>query len=172
LGAQVIAIVMGVSGSGKTTVGREVAERMGWRFLEGDEFHPAENVEKMKRGVPLEDEDREPWLRAVAAELEGVRRRGESAVVACSALKRAYRRILGVGRDDVALVHLAGPRELIRERMGRREGHFMPGELLDSQLDALEPPARVEGALVLDVREPPEELAEHAAAWLRERAIR
>jgi gluconokinase len=172
LGGQVIVIVMGVSGSGKTTVGRAIAERMRWRFLEADEFHPAENVEKIKRGVPLEDEDREPWLRAVAAGLEGVRRRGESAVLACSALKRAYRGILGVGRDDVALVHLHGSRELIRERSERRRGHFMPAELLDSQFEALEPPGREEGALVLDVREPPEELAERAAAWLRERAIR
>ncbi|HVS10389.1 MAG TPA: gluconokinase [Planctomycetota bacterium] len=163
---------MGVSGSGKTTVGRELAQRMGWQFLEGDEFHPAENVGRMRRGVPLEDEDREGWLRALAVELEKVRQRGESAVVACSALKRAYRRILGVGREDVALVHLAGPRELIRGRLGRREGHFMPAELLESQLEALEPPGREEAALALDVREPPEELAERAAAWLRERANR
>jgi len=163
---------MGVSGSGKTTVGREVAERMGWRFLEGDELHPAENVEKMERGVPLGDEDREGWLRALAVELEKVRRRGESAVVACSALKRAYRRILGVGRQDVALVHLAGPRELIRARMGRREGHFMPAELLESQLEALELPGREEAALVLDVRERPEELADRVVEWMRERPIR
>jgi carbohydrate kinase (thermoresistant glucokinase family) len=162
-----ILIVMGVSGSGKTTVGRLAAERLEWRFLEADDYHPPENVQKMARGEPLDDADRLPWLHALAAELDEARRRGESVVLACSALKRAYRRILGVGRDDVAIVHLAGEREVILERMARRRGHYMPPDLLDSQFEALEPPEGDERALALDVRDPPERLASQAVEWLR-----
>ena len=117
-----IAVVMGVSGSGKTTVARGVAQREGWRLVEGDNFHPPANVAKMHAGTPLTDEDRWPWLRAIAHEIDAMRARGEQAVVACSALKRAYRDILIGERTDVVLVYLQGSKELIAGRMAARKG--------------------------------------------------
>src|SRR5262245_8503336 len=131
-----IAVMMGVSGSGKTTIARSVAQRLGWRLVEGDDFHPPANVAKMRAGTPLTDEDRWPWLRAIAAEIDAVRARGEPAVVACSALKRAYRDILIGARPDVVLVYLQGSKPLIAERLAARKGHFMPATLLDSQFAA------------------------------------
>ncbi|WP_429024049.1 gluconokinase [Bradyrhizobium sp. I1.14.4] len=131
---------MGVSGSGKSTVADRLAIRIGWRFEDGDSFHPPGNVAKMHSGQPLTDEDRRPWLRAIAAEIDrtcGIR---ERAVIACSALKRAYRDILVHGRDDVRIVFLDGTQELVATRLGARKGHFMPPELLASQFRTLEPP--------------------------------
>ncbi|MGF6307033.1 gluconokinase [Bradyrhizobium sp. i1.8.4] len=133
-------VVMGVSGSGKSTVADRLAIRIGWRFEDGDSFHPPGNVAKMHSGQPLTDEDRRPWLRAIAAEIDrtcGIR---ERAVIACSALKRAYRDILVHGRDDVRIVFLDGTQELVATRLGARKGHFMPPELLASQFRTLEPP--------------------------------
>ena len=116
-----IAVLMGVSGSGKTTVARGVAQREGWRLVEGDAFHPPANVAKMHAGTPLTDDDRWPWLRAIAREIDAMRERGESAVVACSALKRAYRDILIGARPDVVLVYLQGSQALIAERIAARQ---------------------------------------------------
>jgi carbohydrate kinase (thermoresistant glucokinase family) len=131
-----IAVVMGVSGSGKTTIGEELARRLGWDFADADTFHPPENIAKMSARKPLDDNDRAPWLAAIAAWADAQRGRGESGVVTCSALKRRFREVIVGDRPDVRLVHLDGGRGLIAER----HGHFMPGALLDSQFEALEPP--------------------------------
>ena len=135
-----ILIVAGVSGSGKTTVGAMLAGRLGWRFADADDFHPAVNVEKMRAGIPLTDEDRWPWLRAIEAWMDEHIARGESAVLGCSALKRSYRDMLLGGRPEVRMVFLdVDPEELAR-RLAARHGHFFPGKLLGTQLDALDPP--------------------------------
>lgn len=144
-------IVMGVAGSGKTTIARALAARLGWRFEDGDAFHPASNVEKMHSGRPLTDEDRWPWLRAIAAEVDRTRDAGEHLVVACSALKRVYRDILIGKRTGVRLIYLKGTRDLILQRLRARRGHFMPPELLDSQFATLEEPDPDEDAVVVDV---------------------
>ena len=133
-------IVMGVSGSGKSTIADKLAERLGWSYEDGDKFHPASNVAKMSAGHPLTDEDRWPWLQAIADEIDRVCRAGEHVVIACSALKRAYRDILVHGRSDVRIVYLKGTQELIADRLAARKGHFMPPGLLDSQFKTLEPP--------------------------------
>ena len=146
-----ILVVMGVAGSGKTTVARMLAERLGWRFQEGDALHPPGNVAKMSAGTPLTDDDRWPWLHAIAAVIDGWRAEGASGIVTCSALKRAYREILVGGRADVRLVHLAGDKALIAARMAARKGHFMPTALLDSQFATLEPPGAEERAIVVDI---------------------
>ena len=133
-------IVMGVSGSGKSTVAEALAKRLGWRCEDGDRFHPASNVAKMSAGHPLTDEDRLPWLKAIAAEIARTCAAHQHAVVACSALKRAYRDILVNGRSDVRLVFLDGTETLIASRLAARKGHFMPAGLLASQFRTLEPP--------------------------------
>lgn len=133
-------VVMGVSGSGKSTIAEHLAARLGWRYVDGDLFHPPSNVAKMSAGHPLTDEDRWPWLRAIAAEIDRLAAAGTRAVVACSALKRAYRDILVHGRDDVSIVFLNGTKDLIAKRLDARKGHFMPPGLLDSQFNTLEPP--------------------------------
>jgi gluconokinase len=133
-------VVMGVSGSGKSTIAEHLAARLGWRYVDGDLFHPPANVAKMSAGHPLTDEDRWPWLRAIAAEIDRLAAAGTRAVVACSALKRAYRDILVHGRDDVRIVFLDGTKDLIAKRLAARKGHFMPPGLLDSQFTTLEPP--------------------------------
>jgi gluconokinase len=134
-------IVMGVSGSGKSTVAARLAERISWTFEDGDRFHPPSNVAKMSAGHPLTDADRWPWLQAIADEIDRVCRSGGHAVIACSALKRAYRDVLVHGRSDVRIVFLSGTQALIADRLARRKGHFMPPGLLDSQFKTLEPPA-------------------------------
>ena len=152
-----VIVLMGVSGSGKTTIGRVLADQLDWAFLEGDDFHPAANVEKMRRGIPLNDEDRRPWLRALQDRIEEACERNEDAVVACSALKDDYRDFLE--RHDPACVHfvyLSGSEDLIRRRLERCEGHFMDPALLRSQFDALEPP---EEAHQVDVTPAPEVVA-------------
>jgi carbohydrate kinase (thermoresistant glucokinase family) len=146
-----IAIVMGVSGSGKTTVAVRLASALGVAFLEGDDLHPRANVEKMKSGTPLTDDDRWPWLRAIAARIDQWRDAGQAGVVTCSALKRAYRRILVGDRPEVRLVYLKGSRPLIHQRMAARPGHFMPLGLLDSQFATLEEPGPDERPVVVDV---------------------
>jgi gluconokinase len=137
----VILIVAGVSGSGKTTVGASLADRLGWQFADGDTFHPASNVEKMRAGTPLTDEDRMPWLRAIAEWMDENVAAGRSAVVACSALKRSYRHLLLDGRPCAIMVLLEVHRDVLVERLSARHGHFFPEGLLQSQLDALERPA-------------------------------
>jgi gluconokinase len=144
-------IVMGVSGSGKSTIGVAVAARLGWPFEDGDRFHPPSNVAKMHAGRPLTDEDRWPWLQAIADEIDRACEAGEHAVIACSALKRAYRDVLIHGRNDVRLVYLNGSQPLIAGRLAERKGHFMPPGLLTSQFQTLEPPGEDEQAITVSI---------------------
>ena len=144
-------VVMGVSGSGKSTIADKLAERLGWAFEDGDKFHPASNVAKMSAGHPLTDEDRWPWLQAIADEIDRVCKAGERAVIACSALKRAYRDILVHGRSDVRIVFLNGNQDLIAGRLAARKGHFMPPGLLDSQFKTLEPPDESENPVTVSI---------------------
>jgi carbohydrate kinase (thermoresistant glucokinase family) len=161
-----IAVVMGVSGSGKTTVGRALAQRLGWRFLEGDELHPPENVAKMHSGQPLDDVDRAPWLAAIAARIDEWRRDAVAGAVSCSALKRQYRNVLIGDRKEVRLVYLEGSRSLLAERLAARRGHFMPASLLDSQLATLEPPSPDERAITISIDAPVETLVDRIVAAL------
>jgi gluconokinase len=131
-------VVMGVSGSGKTTVARALAERLGWPFAEGDDFHPPANVAKMHAGHPLDDDDRWPWLRSIAEWIRGQVDAGRSVVVTCSALKRSYRDLLAAGDPCVWFVHVDVSAATLRARLAHREGHYMPASLLDSQLATLE----------------------------------
>ena len=141
-----IVIVAGVSGSGKSTVGALLAGRLGWRFADADDFHPAANVEKMRAGVPLTDEDRWPWLQAIAGWMDERIAAGEQAVLTCSALKRSYRDVLLAGRPQARMVFLAPDRDVLARRLAARHGHFFPEELLGSQFADLEPPAPDETA--------------------------
>ncbi|HET7400367.1 MAG TPA: gluconokinase [Usitatibacter sp.] len=161
-----VIVVMGVSGSGKTTVAAELARRLHCDFAEGDDFHPEANVAKMRAGIPLDDHDRGPWLDAIAAWIAQARGSGRRCVVACSALKRAYRRRLAAGRDDVRFVYLQGEYELIAGRLARRRGHYMPPALLRSQFDALEEPGSDENPLVVPVDAPPDSIVATIAARL------
>ena len=136
-----IVIVAGVSGSGKTTVGAMLAGHLHWAFADGDDFHPAANIEKMRSDIPLTDDDRWPWLRAIAAWMDERIAHDEPAVIPCSALKRSYRDFLLNGRPEARLVFLAVDREVLAQRLAARHAHFFPAQLLNSQLDALEPPA-------------------------------
>lgn len=156
-------IVMGVTGVGKTTVGRLIAEQLGARFVDADDFHPPENVAKMRAGTPLDDADRQPWLAALNTHLRDAARNGEQVVLACSALKAAYRERLRAGVPDLRFVHLAGARELIAGRLAHRSGHYMNPALLDSQFATLERP---DDALSIDIGPPPEELARTVCAEL------
>lgn len=165
--ANAIVIVMGVSGSGKTTVAAMLAGAMGCQFLEGDNLHPPSNVAKMRSGTPLTDADRLPWLQAIAREIDDWRSRGESGVVTCSALKRSYRDILIGNRPEVRLVYLKGSRDLIHHRMAARHEHFMPVALLDSQFATLEEPGSDERPIVVDVAKRPAELVAEILAVLR-----
>jgi len=155
-----VLVVMGVSGAGKTTVARAVAARTGWAFEEGDDLHPAANIAKMHARISLTDADRLPWLSAVAAWIDGRRAAGLAGVITCSALKRAYRRIVVGERPEVRLVYLRGGAELIAERLAQRHGHFMPASLLDSQMETLEEPGPDENPIVVDIGPPPGEIAE------------
>jgi carbohydrate kinase (thermoresistant glucokinase family) len=166
-----IVVVMGVSGSGKTTVAAMLAATLGCRFLEGDDLHPPANVEKMRSGTPLTDADRLPWLSRIAQEIDAWRRRGESGVVTCSALKRTYRDILVGTCADVALVYLRGSRDLIQQRMAARHEHFMPVALLDSQFATLQEPAPDESAIVVDVGGRPQEIVAEIVRKLGERGL-
>ena len=144
-------VVMGVSGSGKSTIAEKLAERLGWRYEDGDRFHPAGNVAKMSAGQPLTDEDRWPWLQAIADEIDRVCEAGERAVIACSALRHAYRDVLVHGRRDVRIVFLCGTPALIADRLAGRKGHFMPAGLLDSQFKTLEPPEKSEHPVTVSI---------------------
>ena len=150
-----VLVVMGVSGSGKSTIGTQLAIKLGWEFEDGDWFHPARNVEKMHSGHPLTDEDRWPWLNAIAAFIDASRSAGRHVVIACSALKKSYRAIIVGDRADVRLVYLKGDIELIARRIATRHEHFMPRALLQSQFDALEQPGPEEKAIIVSVAPPP-----------------
>jgi gluconokinase len=144
-----ILIVAGVSGSGKSTVGSMLADRLHWRFADGDDFHPAANIAKMRLGIPLTDNDRWPWLQAIGAWMDQRIAQGESVVIACSALKRSYRNVLLTGRPDALLVFLTEDREVLARRLAARHGHFFPEVLLATQFDALEPPQPDEHAITI-----------------------
>jgi len=154
---------MGVSGSGKTTVGRALAQELGWRFNDADDLHPKANVAKMARGEPLTDDDRWPWFDRIVAEMRRLNATGESAVIACSALKASYRKRLAAG-GDVRIVYLKGDAATIEPRLARRSGHFMPASLLPSQFATLEEPA---DAIVVDIRQPIETQVAAIARALR-----
>jgi gluconokinase len=149
-------VVMGVSGAGKSAIGALLARALGVEFVEGDTYHPPENVARMAAGIPLTDADRQPWLAAIAARLDQARRAGVGLVVSCSALKRGYRDAVRAGRADIQFVYLAGTRGVIEPRLAGRRGHFMPSSLLDSQFAILEPPSPGEHAWVCDITEPPD----------------
>ncbi|HEU5486793.1 MAG TPA: gluconokinase [Microlunatus sp.] len=150
--AATVLVVMGVSGTGKSTVAERLADRLGWELAEGDDLHPPENVEKMRAGTPLTDDDRWPWLDRVAGWIRRHRVAGQPGIITCSALRRVYRdRLRGPG---VVFVHLAGTREEIAAQMSGRQGHFMPLSLLDSQLATLEPLEPDEAAVVVSVAQP------------------
>jgi gluconokinase len=160
-------IVMGVSGSGKSAVAARLAERLNWAYEDGDRFHPPSNVAKMSAGQPLTDEDRWPWLQAIADEIDRVCRSGGHAVIACSALKRAYRDMLVHGRSDVRIVFLSGTQALIADRLARRKGHFMPPGLLDSQFKTLEPPAGDENPVTVSIDASVESIVEDVVRQLK-----
>jgi gluconokinase len=149
----VIVVLMGVSGSGKTTIGLALADALGWPFYDADDFHPPENVAKMAAGIPLTDEDRWPWLARLADEMRRAHEAHGNAILACSALKQAYRDVLATA-GDVRFVYLAGDYDTIAARVAQRHHKYMPAELLASQFATLEPPA---GAIVIDVRDSVEE---------------
>jgi gluconokinase len=165
----VIVVVMGVSGSGKSTVAAVLAAALGCQFQEGDDLHPRENVEKMHGGTPLTDADRLPWLRKIAEEIDGWRARGECGVLTCSALKRSYRDIIVGDRRDVVLVYLKGSHELVRRRMIARHEHFMPVALLDSQFATLEEPTPEEHPILVDIGGKPAEIAHEIVCRLENR---
>ena len=162
-------LLMGVSGVGKTTTGQRLAKRLGWTFRDADEFHPPENIAKMKSGEPLTDDDRWPWLDAIGTWMDQKRTHGGRAIVTCSALRRIYRERLLGGRPDVRLVFLKGSKALIADRLSRRSGHFMPPALLDSQFKALEEPRRDERAIVVDVSMPPSQVVANIARYVEPR---
>jgi gluconokinase len=161
-----VIVVMGVSGCGKSTIASMLAHRLGWTYEDGDWFHPKANVEKMHHGEPLTDEDRWPWLRAIAAWIDNTGQAGRHGVVACSALKRAYRDILIGERRDVQIVYLKGSRDLIARRIAARDDHFMPASLLDSQFAALEEPAADEYPIVVSIEPHPREIVDAIVAKL------
>jgi len=160
-----IVIVMGVSGSGKSTVGALLAQRLGWRFYEGDDFHPPANIDKMAAGVALTDEDRYPWLTRLKGVMDECRLIGADAVLACSALRSRYRRYLVDGAPDVRFVYLRGDEKTLRSRLAMRSGHYMRAGMLASQLATLEEPAE-DGTVVVDVDEPPWRLVSRIATVL------
>lgn len=149
-----ILIVMGVSGSGKSTVAMELAKNLGWQFAEGDDFHSPANVAKMHSGQPLDDGDRIPWLASIAAWIDARRQAGEAAIVTCSALKHSYRDLLANGRPDVLFVYLKGTMEVVSRHLEARVGHFMPASLLPTQFETLEEPTADEHFIAVDAARP------------------
>lgn len=157
-------VVMGITGSGKSTVGAALAHRLGVDFVEGDDYHPPENVRRMASGIPLTDDDRAGWLRALATRIREAEDAGTGLVVTCSALKRSYRDVLRAAAPDLRFVFLDGPRALIAERLAERRGHFMPASLIDSQLATLEAPASDEHVSTCDIRKSAQEIVDDIVA--------
>jgi gluconokinase len=166
----VIAVVMGVSGTGKSTIARLLAEDLGWPSAEGDDFHSPANVAKMHAGHPLTDEDRLPWLHAIADWIGAREVAGDGGVITCSALKRSYRDLLSAGHPDVRFICLVGSHDLLEQRLEHRAGHFMPASLLDSQLEALEPLQTDESGGNIDVSQAPPQIEAAALAILGDSA--
>jgi len=164
-------IVMGVSGSGKSTIGALLAESLGWPFADADGFHPAANVAKMAAGQPLTDEDRWPWLDAIAAQIGASRTAEQPVVVACSALRRAYRERLRAGHGDLIFLHLSGAPAVIAKRQAARQGHFMPPSLMASQFATLEDPAAEADAVIVSVSASPHEVVAAALEQLAARGV-
>ncbi|MDQ0870112.1 gluconokinase [Arthrobacter sp. V1I9] len=163
-------VVMGVAGSGKSTIAAALSQQLGWACAEADEFHPQSNIQKMSQGIPLQDEDRWPWLQEIQSWMTAKARTGESTVLTCSALKQGYRQLLSQAEGRVLFLHLHGEADLIGQRMQGREGHFMPPTLLPSQLATLEPLSDEElaaGSLRLDISKSPEELVKTIIAALQ-----
>jgi gluconokinase len=165
--AAAVVVVMGVSGSGKSTIGALLAGRLHWEYEDADWLHPAANVEKMHSGIPLTDEDRWPWLNAVAEWIDHCRRSGERGVIPCSALKRRYRAVLIGDRPDVRLVYLKGSEALIARRIAARHEHFMPASLLHSQFEALEEPGRDENPITVSIEPRPGQIVMQILAALQ-----
>nr|WP_245817587.1 gluconokinase [Hydrococcus rivularis] len=161
-----ICILMGVSGSGKSTVGRLLAQIVGWQFYDGDDFHPLENLAKMSRGIPLSDRDRQPWLLALRDLIDEVRRNKSHAIIACSALKQGYRDLLQGDRQDLLWVYFKGSYEQIWQRIQQRQQHFMKAELLRSQFESLDEP---ENAIAIDISRTPGDIAMQIAKILNEK---
>ncbi len=161
-----VLVVMGVSGSGKSTIGTQLALQLRWDFEDGDWFHPARNIDKMHAGIALTDEDRAPWLIAIADFIDQARHAGNRTVIACSALKRRYRTVIVGNRPDVRLIYLKGDIELIGRRIAARHEHFMPTSLLQSQFEALEEPGRDENPVVVSVEPRPREIVAQILAQL------
>lgn len=161
-------VVMGVAGTGKSTVAQRLAAELDLVLAEGDDFHPAANIEKMSAGIPLDDDDRLPWLRSLAIWTAQRHAAGQATVLTCSALRESYRDVLRAGVPDAPtrFLHLEAPREVLADRMSSRE-HFMPASLLDSQFDTLEPLAAHEDGIAVDVSAPVDEVVAQALAWLR-----
>jgi len=159
-----VIVLMGVTGSGKSTIGGLLSQGLGWKYYDADDFHPPANVRKMADGIPLEDEDRWPWLEGLAVEIGNWLEGGQGAILACSALKESYRRLLIGGREQVRIVHLKGDKDLIANRLAERVDHYMPASLLDSQFQTLEEP---QDALVVDIDATPEEIAADIQARLQ-----
>ena len=164
--APAVLVIMGVSGSGKTTIGALLAALLGWELVDADSLHPAANVKKMRSGIPLKDEDRWAWLRAIAVWIDETRRAGHHGIVPCSALKRSYRDILLGTRPDVRLVYLKGDMSLIGHRAAKRCGHYMPIALLPSQFETLEEPGTDENPIVVSIDADPETIAARILAEL------
>jgi carbohydrate kinase (thermoresistant glucokinase family) len=158
-----VIVLMGVAGSGKTTIGQKLAAALRWPFRDADEFHPAANIAKMASGTPLDDDDRRPWLAALRAFITATLSEGRSAVVTCSALRESYRAVLGDGLPQVKFVHLAGNFDLISRRLAARTGHFMKPEMLASQFATLEAP---QNALTIDVAQSPDAIVAEIRASL------
>lgn len=165
-------VVMGVSGCGKSAIGQALADALGVRFVEGDTFHPAQNVAKMRAGIPLTDADRAGWLARLRDEIAACRRDGQGAIVSCSALKRRYRDVLREGDPQLAFLHLDGDRALLARRMQARPGHYMPVSLLDSQIAALEPLGADENGARFDIDAAPDQIVAKMLAFLRAPARR
>ena len=157
-------VIMGITGSGKSTVGAMLARKLGVDFVEGDDYHPIENVQRMAAGIPLTDDDRASWLSALAARIREAHDAGTGLVVTCSALKRSYRDILRAAAPELRFIFLNGQRLVISERLAERRGHFMPASLLDSQLSTLEEPAVDEGAWAYDIGKSPQEIVDDIVA--------
>jgi len=170
-GSPPVLVIMGVSGAGKSTIAQELAARLGWAFEEGDSLHPEANIAKMHAGMPLTDADREPWLKRVAAWIDGQRAKKQPGIITCSALKRSYRQIIIDRRPEARLVYLRGSREVIARHLAGRDGHFMPASLLQSQIDTLEEPGPDEDPLIIDLGPPPSEIAEAIIRLLGASAI-